>query len=120
MKIKIEYVSKEKLHPARGAAFPEKKKIAIRNDLPKLAQRFLLAHEKYHIYDYLKAEKKAKQRDWLWGEIKANVYGFYQEPIGFLIILIGSFTPARINFYFNHKKFDQALDEMSKRLGWEK
>lgn len=48
----------------------------VRSDLPPSVQAFVRSHEEYHLRD--------SPKNWLWGEIKANVAGAVQHPIGFL------------------------------------
>lgn len=91
MSLEINIVSKDKIYPAFGYAFPEKELIYIRVDLPYNLYKFVLSHEKYHITD--------KAKFWLWREIKANVVAAYKYPIGFIECLIMSLTYDRFKYY---------------------
>ena len=103
--LKIIYVAKSKLYPAFGDAKEIPPRIRIRRDLPKVVQEFVLTHEKYHIRDWQKLAKENKKYYWVWGEIKANIYGVFKHPLGFLICALMSLQPYRIKFYF--KRFKQ-------------
>ena len=92
MKAKVKYVSKEKLQPAFGD-IDEKKNIAyVRKDLPLVVKKFVKEHELYHLKD--------KSKNWIWREIKANIYGLFKRPFGFLLCVIMSLAPYRLRFYF--------------------
>jgi len=47
----------------------------VNRDLPDAAAMFVLDHELYHIRDTAK--------NWIWREIKANVYSGFLHPVGF-------------------------------------
>lgn len=96
---KIIYVSKSELYPAFGDADEDALKIRIRKDLPQSVQKFLLAHETYHIKDWQRLAEKNKEYYWIWGEIKANSYGALKHPFGFLLCVIMSLQPYRIKLY---------------------
>ena len=89
--MKIEYLEKEKLAPAFGMAYPELNLIQIRSDLPESVQKFLIAHEAYHLTD--------KAKWWVWREIKANIVGMVKHPVGFMRCAILSLTFERLSFY---------------------
>ncbi len=93
MKSKIKYVSKKKLYPAFGVADIKKNTVYVRKDLPKIVKNFVKEHELYHLRD--------KSKVVLWREIKANVYGLFRHPLGFLLCLIMSLAPYRLKLYFN-------------------
>ncbi|MCK4647747.1 hypothetical protein KAT24_02350 [Candidatus Pacearchaeota archaeon] len=92
MKPKIKYVSKKKLYPAFGDTDTKKNIAYVRNDLPKIVKKFIKEHELYHLKD--------KSKNWFWREIKANVYGLFKHPFGFLLCVIMSLAPYRLRFYF--------------------
>ncbi|MCP4711106.1 MAG: hypothetical protein GY869_21000 [Planctomycetes bacterium] len=71
----IIYVSKEKLFPAFGYAWPEKGIAWVRVDLPQSVADFVEVHEKYHLKD--------KAVWWVWREVKANIAGAVKHPVGF-------------------------------------
>ena len=103
--MKIKYVKKEKLHPYFGAVVFKNENIYIRKDLPKLVQRFLIEHEKFHLKDYKRLKKKGKKDLIFWAEIKANVYGFIKQPLGAILTLIMSLSFSRLKLYlFTYKK----------------
>lgn len=89
--ITIKYVDKEILYPAFGMAFPHKYLVWIRNDLPKNVQQFLIQHERYHITD--------ESKNWIWREIKANLYGARFQFKGFMRCLWMSLAIYRLKFY---------------------
>ena len=93
MKPKIKYVSKKKLYPVFGEVDRKKNTAYVRKDLPKLVKRFVEEHELYHLKD--------KSKNWVWREIKANIYGAFKHPIGFIICVIMSLALYRLKFYFN-------------------
>jgi len=99
------YVSKSELYPAFGDAEEIPPRVRVRKDLPKAAQKFVLSHEKYHILDWQRSTKENKKYYWIWGEIKANIYGALKHPFGFLVCGIMNLQPSRIKFYF--KRFKQ-------------
>ncbi len=92
MKSKIRYVSKKKLYPAFGDTYNEKNIVFVRKDLPLAVKKFVKEHELYHLKD--------KSKNWVWREIKANVYGLFKHPFGFLLCVIMSLAPYRLRFYF--------------------
>ena len=89
---KVIYQSKRKLYPAFGDSNIKKNTIYIRRDLPKIVKKFVKEHELYHLRD--------KSTNGFWREIKANVYGLFRRPIGFLICAFMSLAPYRLKFYF--------------------
>ena len=93
MKSKIKYVSKKKLYPAFGAVDVKKNIAYIRKDLPRVVKKFVKEHELYHLRD--------KSKVVFWREIKANIYGLFKHPLGFLLCLIMSLAPYRLKLYFN-------------------
>ena len=70
----IKFVQKSKLYPAFGRAYPGHDLIEIRSDLPKITRKFLISHESFHLRD--------KAKNWIWREIKANVYAGFLHPVG--------------------------------------
>jgi len=92
MKAKVKYVSKEKLYPTFGDIDNKKSIVFVRNDLPRVVKKFVKEHELYHLKD--------KSKNWIWREIKANVYGLFKHPFGFLLCVIMSLAPYRLRFYF--------------------
>jgi hypothetical protein len=93
----VNYVSKNKLYPAFGKADPKKKKVYIRNDLPKIVKKFVKTHEVFHI-------RNNKPRQWFWEEIKANTYAGIKHPIGFIVTILMSLQPYRIKLYIQRFK----------------
>ena len=93
MKSKVKYVSKKRLYPAFGEAHIGKKVVYVRKDLPKIVKKSVKEHELYHLKD--------KSKVIFWREIKANFYGLFKRPLGFLLCLIMSLAPSRLKFYFN-------------------
>ena len=69
---KVKFISKKKLYPAFGEA--KNNIVYVRNDLPKIVKEFVKEHELYHLKD--------KSKNWLWREIKANLYGFFNKANG--------------------------------------
>ena len=100
MKAKVRYVLKKSLYPAFGDANEIPPLIRVRNDLPMSVQKFVLAHEKYHIKDWQRLTKDNKKYFWIWGEIKANLYGFFKHPFGALLCGLMSLSPYRLKFFF--------------------
>jgi len=100
-KIKIKYVKKKEIFPAFGLAYFETKIIYIRDDLPKIAKKFVLAHELYHIKDYENLKSKNKEYKVVLGELKANFFPFLKDPIGGIFTLFLSLNPSRIKFYID-------------------
>lgn len=92
MKAKVKYVSKGKLHPAFGDINAKKNIAYVRKDLPLVLKKFVKEHELYHLKD--------ESKSWVWREIKANVYGLFKHPFGFLLCVIMSLAPYRLMFYF--------------------
>lgn len=71
-----------------------KRKIYIRQGLPKLVERGLLRHEVYHSED---------THEW-WGkygrELRANAHTIIHDPVGFLVELIYSLNYQRFKTYW--------------------
>ena len=88
--------SKKDLYPAFGRANSKERIIHVRIDLPPSVYNFIVEHEVYHLDD--------KAKFWLWREIKANLYGAYKHPIGFLRCAWLSLAPYRILFYIKRFK----------------
>jgi len=103
--IKVTYVSKLELYPAFGDASEIPPRIRIRKDLPDAVKKFILAHENYHIKDWRKLTKEGRKYNWIWGEIKANIYGTMKHPFGALLCGMMGLYPYRLKFYF--KRFKQ-------------
>ena len=91
----ITYVNKEKLYPSFGVCYADGR-IEVRNDLPNIVIKFVVQHEIYHRTD--------KAKNWIWREIKANVYAFTQHPIGGLYTVFLSLSPSRLKFYYDRWK----------------
>ena len=89
--IKINKVAKAILYPRFGKAIISKRIAMVRNDLPAAVQRFVIAHERFHIDDPARA--------WLWREIRANAAGAVKHPGGFFLACLLSLAPYRIQFY---------------------
>ena len=94
--IKVKYVKKEKLYPASGIAIFKTETIYINKDLPKLVKKFLVEHEKFHIIDHKRLEKKGKKETLFWCELKAYVYAFFKQPLGGVLATIRNLTPKKI------------------------
>jgi len=104
--MRIKYVSKKKLYPAFGLALKNGERIFIRRDLPKIVQKSVLEHEKFHILDYRRLKKKNKKKqNVFWSEIKANVYGLSRQPLGAIVTLVLDLSPSRLKMYLvSYKK----------------
>ncbi len=63
--VKIVYVAKDKLYPAFGDAGKHPPSIRIRKDLPKVVQKFILEHERYHV---LYSPNLETRNNWIWEE----------------------------------------------------
>ncbi len=87
---KVKFVSKKKLYPAFGEV--KNNTAYVRNDLPNSVKEFVKEHELYHLRD--------ESKNWIWREIKANFYGLFKHPIGFVRCVIMSLSPHRLKFYF--------------------
>lgn len=71
------------------------KTIYIRRGLPKWVEESVFAHERRHLMDL-----QAGRRDSLWvREARAWWDGFKAQPVGFLLSIIMSLTPARLWLY---------------------
>ncbi|MFH1230612.1 MAG: hypothetical protein V1709_03860 [Planctomycetota bacterium] len=90
----ILYVPKQEIYPCFGLQQGEV--IKIREDLPQKARDFLLVHETYHSTD--------KEKVWWKRELKANIVGLFDEPLGFLIVAIMSLAPYRLKYYWKRWK----------------
>lgn len=89
----IRLVARADLYPYFGYARPAQQTVWVRADLPRSVHDFVLAHELYHLQD--------KAQNVLWREIKANVAGLIQHPIGGLRTLWMSVTDIdRWKLYF--------------------
>lgn len=97
---KISYVFKSKIYPAFGGARESPPRIWIRKDLPEAVKKFVLEHEKYHIRDWQRLTRENKEYNWIWGEIKANVYGGLKRPFGCLLSGLMGLQPYRLKFYW--------------------
>jgi hypothetical protein len=68
-------------------------------------QKFVLEHEKYHIKDWQRLERKGNENyNWIWGEIKATFFGGLKHPLGFLFTALISLRPSRIKLYIERLK----------------
>jgi hypothetical protein len=92
----VNYVPKEKLFPKFGEANSTTQQIYIREDLPKITQPFLIAHETYHLTD--------KTKFWLYREIRANFYAGIKHPVGFITICFMSLSLDRLKYYWKRIK----------------
>ena len=95
MMAEIFYVPKETLYPSFGAY--RQGRIEVRADLPRIVQAFVLANEQYH------AEDKT-DRWWLWQEVSANWAAFKKEPLGGMVTVLMSLSPARLWFYWDRAR----------------
>ena len=116
--IKVKYVSRKKLYPASAIAIFKTETIYINKDLPKLAQKFLIEHEKFHIWDNKRLGKKGKKETLFWCELKAYVYAFFKQPLGGFVAIIRNLTPKKIvsfvKLYF--KDNDKTINKIIKNL----
>jgi len=95
--MKVQFVSKEKLFPRFGAAWPKPQIAWVRNDLPESVKKFTEVHEVYHLSDPAKW--------WVWREIKANFAGAWKHPIGAIYcMLLTIFSFDRLKFYWHRIK----------------
>lgn len=91
--MKIDFVSREKLSPYFGFAYPAEDRIEVREDLPTKAKDFLVKHETYHVSDQTK--------NLLLRELKANWCGLKSQPLGAIQVLFLSLSIPRLQLYFN-------------------
>lgn len=91
----IHYLERSSLAPRFGCAILPLT-VCVRNDLPDEVKSFVLFHEVYHLRD--------KAKWWIWREVKANIYGAYHCPTGFLKAVKMSMTKERIAFYIKRFK----------------
>jgi len=91
----IKYVKKESIYPAFGKAYMKAQIATVRDDLPTIVKKFVLEHELYHLRDSAKW--------WVWREIKANLYGAWKHPFGFIYCCLLSLSWDRLRFY--HSRF---------------
>jgi hypothetical protein len=89
--MQVHYVNKPALFPAFGKADLERQIAYVRNDLPKVVQEFVTAHELYHLTD--------KSEWWIWREVKASVCVDWKHWWGFFLCAIMSLTLERLRFY---------------------
>ena len=94
--MEVRYINKNYLYPAFGKALMKEQIALVRQDLPEIVQSFVKEHELYHLGDSAKW--------WLWREIKANSYGAWKHPIGFLYCCVLSLSCDRLKFYYNRFK----------------
>lgn len=92
----VHYVNKSKLKEANFSLFGYvyKRKIYLRENLPKRVERALLRHEVYHVED---------THQWLgkYGkEIRANFHTATCDPVGFFVTLVYSLSTARLKTYW--------------------
>ena len=97
--MQVQYVRKSNLFPAFGKADMEKQIAYVRDDLPKVVQEFVAAHEIYHLSDGSKW--------WIWREVKASLYIDWRHWKGFLLCAVMSLTRERLKFYANRLKHGQ-------------
>ena len=88
----ILYVSKDQLYPKFGYALPSKQIAYVRDDLPRSVKAFVTAHEVYHLRD--------QASWWVWREVKANIAGALNHPVGFLVCVVMSLAPYRLRYYW--------------------
>lgn len=84
--MEVRYINKNYLYPAFGKALMKEQIALVRQDL----------HDLYHLGDSAKW--------WLWREIKANSYGAWKHPIGFLYCCMLSLSWDRLKFYYRRFK----------------
>jgi len=90
--IGVIYQDRETLYPAFGRADVPTQTVYVRDDLPDPVKRFVQAHEEYHLRD--------RAKWWIWREVKANLYGAWKHPWGFVICAVMSLSPVRLWFYW--------------------
>lgn len=95
--MQIKYIKKEYLYPKFGLANITKQIAIVREDLPETVKYFVLQHELYHLRD--------KAKWWVFREIRANAYGAWKCPFGFIYCCILSLSWDRLKFYY--KRFKQ-------------
>lgn len=79
-------VPKSKIYPAFGMYHYDTRIAEIRDDLPKLAQLFIIEHERGHSNDH--------------GEIMSTLVAMVDYPIGFIITVLMSLLPYRLAYYW--------------------
>lgn len=94
--MQVKYVDRSVVYPAFGQADVEKQIAYVRNDLPKLVEDFVAAHEVYHLTD--------RSKWWLWREIKANLCVGWRHWRGFILCVAMSLTAERLKFYADRFK----------------
>ena len=70
--------------------------VTVLKTLPALARAFVLLHELQHIAQFRAGKRSQK---WWWLEVKANAVAALYCPLGALVTIALSFTPARLRFY---------------------
>ena len=94
--VEIKYLPGKQMYPSFGVCFKITKTIWINDDIPRAAKAFVLAHEIYHLTD--------NATNWIAREIKANIIAFLQHPWGGIIMVVMSFAPYRLAFYWKRFK----------------
>ncbi len=98
----IIYARKDELSPRFGVAFKEQGVAYVREDLPIAVQRFVRAHELYHLADM------SSWGGWIGSEIRANLVPGLKDPIGFFsTLLLTLLSLDRLRLYL--KRFQQKL-----------
>ena len=116
--MKIKYVEKEKISPATGFVVYKTETIYIDKTLPKIIQKFILEHEKFHLKDYKRL--KGKKESLFWCELKAYVYAFFKQPLAGLLAIIRNLYPpkfisfVKLYFWNNRKKTDKIARKLTK------
>ncbi len=93
----VKYRPKEVLEPFFGKAMIEfgTRFALVRDDLPKLAKKFVMYHEIYHLQDQEHTNIIAR-------EIHANLGALPYAPIGFIQTVFLTLTnPERLSYYFS-------------------
>lgn len=90
--MRVKYVQREMLGPAFGIAYVEQQVALVREDLPPLVKDFVKLHEMYHLKD--------NAGWWVWREVKASGAGALKQPLGFLLCVLLSLAPYRLNYYW--------------------
>ena len=87
----IIHLTRDQLYPRFGYALTSKQRVYVRQDLPGCVKKFVTIHELYHLQD--------QASWWVVRELKANVAGAVQHPIGFIVCLLMSLAPYRLRYY---------------------
>ena len=114
--MRIKYVNREEIEPASALAIFKTENIYVDKSLPKLIQKFLIEHEKFHLKDYKRL--KGKKENLFWCEFKAYAYAFFKQPLGGIFGIIRNIYPPKlirfIRFYFSNN--ENKIKNIGKRL----